>query len=204
MKGIFLPERHCQDLLHIDPPLQHLRHLPFLWSLFHLFSSNQVHRLWGQDQVPLNPLNTAEKKQKKQKNVNLKCFVSCFRNRRQTEGHRPWSGGHISWLCLRSRSSLSCPGTVGAQACHPYPGSHLQSFCWDCVAASPSGSTAGQKLDEPREREWGTETETDGQIKLWRCYFSHLLPSSGHTSCGPRISSRLSGWSWRSCQTCAP
>lgn len=57
----FVPERHCQDLLHINPPLQHLCHLPFLWSLFHLFSSNQVHRLWGQDQVPLNPLNVAEK-----------------------------------------------------------------------------------------------------------------------------------------------
>lgn len=56
-----VPERHRQDLLHVNPPLQHLGHLPFLWALFHLFPSNEVHRLRGQDQVPLNALNTAEK-----------------------------------------------------------------------------------------------------------------------------------------------
>lgn len=67
-----VPERHCQDLLHINPSLHHLCHLPFLWSLFHFFSSNQVHRLWGQDQVPLNSLKTAKTEELHE------CFVSCL------------------------------------------------------------------------------------------------------------------------------
>lgn len=43
-----------------------------------------------------------------------------------------------------------------------------------------------------------------GMCKPTGRFFSHLLPSSGHTSCGPRTSSRPSGWSWRSRQTCDP
>lgn len=69
-----VPERHCQDLLHIDLPLQYLGHQAFLRSLFHLFSTDQVNRLRGQDQVPLDGL----KKKKKVKNVISKCFASCF------------------------------------------------------------------------------------------------------------------------------
>lgn len=56
-----VPKRQCQDLLHFNPPLQHLCHLAFIWSLLHLFSSDQVHRLGGQDQVSLNPLHATEK-----------------------------------------------------------------------------------------------------------------------------------------------
>lgn len=58
VEEVCVPERQRQDLLHVNLPLQHFHHLPFLWSLFHLFSSNQVHRFWGQDQVSLNTLNT--------------------------------------------------------------------------------------------------------------------------------------------------
>ena len=122
-----VPERHCQDLLHIDPPLQHLGHLPFLWSLFHFFSSDQVHRLWGQDQVPFNPLNTAENKRGRLLITNVLSVV--WPHVYHTEADQPWSGGRIWWLCLQSRSSPSWPGTVAARADHPCPGSHLQSFC---------------------------------------------------------------------------
>lgn len=68
---VVIPERYCQDLLHVNPPLQHLGHLPFLWSLFHLFSSDQVHRLWGQDQVPLDSLKNSRK-------YVHECFFSSF------------------------------------------------------------------------------------------------------------------------------
>lgn len=123
--------------------------------------------------------------------------------------NQPWSVGRISWLCQQSRSFLSLPETVGAQACRPCPGSHLQSSCWGCVAASPSGSAAGQRLDEPRQTE---ESEKERQrqrgemeTRRWKVlHFTHLLLASAHISCRRRISSRLSGWSWRSRQTCAP
>lgn len=59
---VCVPEGQRQDLLHVNLPLQHFHHLPFLWSLFHLFSSDQVHRFGGQDQVSLNTLNTHRKK----------------------------------------------------------------------------------------------------------------------------------------------
>lgn len=55
---VIIPERHSQNLLHINPPLQYLGHLTFLRALLHLFSPNQVHTLRGQDQVSLNALET--------------------------------------------------------------------------------------------------------------------------------------------------
>ena len=132
-------------------------------------------------------------------------FRQLFGHTYHIEADQPWSGGHIWWLCLQSQSSPSWPGTVAARADHPYPGSHLQSSCWGCVAAAPSGSTADQKLYNPRGRWWETETRRGSWRDKQSCKdFTHPLPSSGHTSYGPRISSRLSGWSWRSRQTCAP
>lgn len=34
------PERHGQDPLHLDSPLQYFLYLPFVWALFDLFSAN--------------------------------------------------------------------------------------------------------------------------------------------------------------------
>lgn len=97
--------------------------------------------------------------------------------------NQPWSVGRISLLCQQSRSFLSLPETVGAQACRPCPGSHLQSSCWGCVAASPSGSAAGQRLDEPRQteesekgrqRQRGEMETEDGRCYTSLTFFSHL------------------------------
>lgn len=50
------PEGHRQDPLHLDPPLQHFLHQAFVWTLFDLFSSNQVQAFWSQKQVSLYAL----------------------------------------------------------------------------------------------------------------------------------------------------
>lgn len=170
-----VPEWHCQDLLHIDLPLQHLRHQAFIWSLFHLFSPNQVNRLGGQDQIPLDAL--------KKKEVVLSALpvvfwgVDCA----LADWHRPWSVGHTWWLCQRSQSSLSCPGTAATPVGRPCPGSRPQSSCWDCAVASPFGSAADRKLGDRcgrRHRAWeaGRESQAGGTVETHRTLL--LSPSS--------------------------
>lgn len=52
-----VPKGNRQNLLNIDFTLQDLFHLSLLRALFHFFSSNQVDRFRGEDQVSLNALN---------------------------------------------------------------------------------------------------------------------------------------------------
>lgn len=50
------PERDATDVVKLQLSFQHLLYLPFLGSLLHLLSTNQIDTLRGQDQVSLDGL----------------------------------------------------------------------------------------------------------------------------------------------------
>lgn len=89
------------------------------------------------------------------------------------------------WPCQQNQFSLSCPKTAGAQVCRPCPGSRPQSFCLGCAAASLSGSTVDQKLNEPGKT-WVRDEDRHGRIITWQLvtsltFFSHLnILLTGH------------------------
>lgn len=51
-----VPQGHGLDLIELNLSLENLLDLAFIWTLFHLLSSNQVQEVRGQDQVTFHCL----------------------------------------------------------------------------------------------------------------------------------------------------
>lgn len=53
-----VPQGNRLDFAKLNLPFKNLLDLAFIWTLFHLLSTNQVEECWGQDQITFHRLWT--------------------------------------------------------------------------------------------------------------------------------------------------